>query len=936
VKKIWFRILPYISPGIRLKLTVFTLFFVSTLLIFSFVFGYLRQKEDLSESFNREIQAPLAFVSGFVGELHKISDGLVQLETFRIRLRQKTEEARRYRGTYYVKQKSVGKDILKFFGGDVKYEYQARSYDTYYSTYLTDKNLKDFEEQLQNFVNVTMNNSATAGDFANWKAIAREIAAADLRIAKGEKTGWLVKYAVTMRARLMQYLRKPFTPVFSSRLERTGFRPEQIQIISYDTQESDLLDTASFFGLSGSASKRLFRNEAFKAFKTAFFKNPKLLFAQKEFNAQQTPFDTQFSPVFTNIPVVERARKVAGIIVDNASIFSDFAAIDGQYAAELQVVAAKKRERMKALRQKAIPPYRDPEFMDLTREYRGIADKRNAELSKLAKFDEKEKVHFDTIQKQIKTLDGQITDYKKILKKLELDLKLAKSAKPPEGSLSPEEIETKIEAQRQLIESAESDRNSSKAHETSISDNPELIALEALLHLRDAALLSKLKLSLISEQDVLSQEYRNAGMRRTQQRSYGIVRDFIYAGQNETEIKVPYGAVSPLAGGVLAITRSEAEDYMYLLDTAPLLGTEGLGAKLLNENVVGFNLAIINKTEGLKRIISSTRWLVIFSSGIALLAIFAAWYFSGFAVRRIQSLSTTSAAVRDGNLNVAFDGRGYDELATLGQSLTSMVHGLKEREELKGELMAAEEIQKRLLPMAVPQNLAGRADIAGFYKAMVGIGGDYFDYLALGKDLIAIAMGDVSNHGVGPALVMAMARSQLHGLLREKEISIKNILLKLNEQLYIETPANIFVTFWLALYNLKTGELQYISAGHSKPLLLSAKTGKTQYLEAGGMPLGMDENDFFATTLEMHKMTLEKGDIFLQYTDGLSEAMNPDREQFGYERMETALKSVATENAEKILLELSHEVERFSETKLDQPGPSELSDDIALVCLRRT
>jgi serine phosphatase RsbU (regulator of sigma subunit) len=146
----------------------------------------------------------------------------------------------------------------------------------------------------------------------------------------------------------------------------------------------------------------------------------------------------------------------------------------------------------------------------------------------------------------------------------------------------------------------------------------------------------------------------------------------------------------------------------------------------------------------------------------------------------------------------------------------------------------------------------------------------------------------------------------------------------------------MFVTFFLALYNLKTGEMQYASAGHSKPLLYRAATGKTSYLEAGGMPLGMDDNDFFADTLEIRKLKLEPGDIFVQYTDGLSEAMNSAREQFGYERMSEQLLKSAGQTAQEVLAGLAHAVEKFTGTRLDQPGPSALNDDIAMVCLKRT
>lgn len=936
-KSIWAKI----APGIRFKLTVFTLVFVSALLVFSFIFSYFRQKDELSSSFAREMHAPLDFVSSHVGELHKISGGLIQLENFRIRLKQKTAEAKRFqvvgRGD---KEKTAGnffKGVAGVFGAKVNYTYQTRRFDTYYSTYLTDKNLKDFEAMLKSFIDVTMNQKATPADFTRWKALAAQIAATEIRIAAAENPPeWLKKNATQLRARLLNDLRRPFGPLFSSRLERTGFRPESIRILSYDAEQAELLDTAVFFPQSGTATQKLFRHADFLKFKNGFFNDEKALFAKADFGVQQTPFEAQFSPVFINIPVVERARRITEIGKEPGFSMKDFIDADAKAIAELKGLAQTKSERIKILREKGVPPFRDPEFMAAAKDYRQVADKRDAALAGILKFAQKEKEQVAHIQSLAASQQQAITAAQKRIKEQEELLKKVESKKAPQDAPPAEELRGKIEAERQLIEAAESEKFSLKARESSIADNADLVLAEALLNLRDAALFAKVRLSLIAEQDVLTQELRSSAARLEQRRTFAAVRQFIYDASNETQIATPRGGRQPLAGGVLAVTRTEAEEYMHLLDTTPLVGPgDNLAKQLLGENVVGFNLAIINKAEELKRILTSTRWLVIFSSGIAVLAIFAAWYFSGFAVRRIASLSATSAEVRDGNLQVTFDGKGYDELATLGQSLNGMVVGLKEREEMRGELAAAEEIQKRLLPSAIPKNTAGRADIAGFYKAMAGVGGDYFDYIALGSDYVAIAMGDVSSHGVGPALVMAITRAQLHAQLREKEISLKSIMLKLNDQLYAETPAHMFVTFFLGLYNLKNGELQYISAGHSKPLLYHNSNGKTEYIEAGGMPLGMDETDFFATTIELRKVTLAKGDIFLQYTDGLSEAMNPAREQFGYERMETAIKAVASENVEAILASLARQVEAFAEIRLDQPGPSALSDDIALVCLKR-
>lgn len=941
MNKLWLKIAPVISPGIRTKLTAFTLFFVSALLASSFLFSYLRQKEDLSKAYDREIRAPLDLVSANVGELHKIAEALVQLETFRIRLKQKTAEARRFRGVKVEKD-----NVFKWLGrktGIRKQHYE--SYDTYYSTYLTDKNLKEFENLLKSFIDVTMNASVSAAEFNRWKALAAQAAPGVMKLAVTENPPEkLTQEVARLRARLLADLRKPFGPLFSSRLERMDFRPGAIRILSYNAEQSELFDTAGFFHESEAATRKLFRNPQFVKFRKDFFDDEKSLSARADFDVKQTPFETKFSPVFVNIPVVERARRVGDIGRSSAALLKEFLALDAKFAAELKTLVQTKAERIKILRSKGVPPFRDPEFMTAMKEYKELVEKRDAALASALQYAQREKDHFAQIQAQIKQRQDIINAAQKKIAELEALGKKVAAKKAPEDAPSPEELQSRIEAEQRLIETAEAEKSALKARETSIATEKDesekspaniLPQLEALLHLRDAALIAKIRLSLMSEQDVLAQQLKNGADRKEQARAFQLVRQFIYDAKNETEIAVPRGARSPLAGGVLAVTRTEAEDYMHLLDTSPLVGEGSLSEKLLAENVVGFNLAIINKSEGLERIRRSTLWLIGFSSVVGVLAIIAAWFFSGFAVRRIASLSKTSAEVRDGNLQVTFNGRGYDELATLGQDLNSMVKGLKEREELKGEMAAAEEIQKRLLPTNVPANIAGKADIAGFYKAMVGIGGDYFDYLALGNEHVAIAMGDVSNHGVGPALVMAMTRAQLHSLLREKEISLKNILLKLNAQLYEETPAQIFVTFWLAHYNLKTGDLQYISAGHSKPLVYRAATGTTEFLDAGGMPLGMDENDFFGTTLELRKTTLAKGDVFLQYTDGLSEAMNPEREQYGYDRMEVLLKKLSGGSAAQILEGTATAVEEFTGTSLRADGPSELSDDIALVCLKR-
>jgi sigma-B regulation protein RsbU (phosphoserine phosphatase) len=959
MKKLWLRILPLISPGIRLKLTFFTLFFVSALLVLSFLLSYITQKNELSKSLDNEVKVPLNMVAHNVGELHRIADGLIQIEIFNLRRKQSAEKARKFKKTVLVKEQSIGnrwRNLVKSFGGKVKYTYEAQRFDTYFSSYLTEKNLKEFETLLKSFIDFTLNTTVSAQQFASLRAAAGKVAEIEQRLeahkkAENQKTEAdkkeerrLESLVSERRGRLIDLLRKPFEPLFVSRLEQASFRPGTIRILSYGNEDYKdyrqaprMLDTALFFRQAGRERRQdemLFPQDSFRAYREAFFSGQQNAAQSVEFVHRSQPHEARFSPIYVNRPVVERARKIlASLSQGNGDLLEKFTAVDLKYIALLKEAADRKSERLKVLREKSIPPYKDPEFMNLAAEYRKLADKRDAEFIAATNYKELEKAHLEATGQRLKEARSARAAAEKEIKSIEAQLKAAAKKTPDKGPGS-EELEIALEKQKKNLDDAERSMQELALVETGIGGNSDLELLEALFSLRNAALLARTRLSLVSEQSALDNVLKSAAGRKNRDREYALLRQFVYEARSETEFKVPRGQASPLAGGVLAVSRTEAEDYMHDLDSIAITDQSGLARLLLRENVVGFNVSIINKEEGFERIRKATQTLLIFLSIIAVLAIFAAWYFSGVAVRRIASLSATSELVRDGNLKVEFNAKGYDELATLGQSLNGMVEGLREREEMRGELMAAEEIQKRLLPSEVPKNLKGRAEIAGFYKAMAGVGGDYFDYVGLGSDFVAIAMGDVSNHGVGPALVMAMTRSQLHAALREKEISLKQILLKLNEQLYEETPANIFVTFFLALYNLKTGELQYVSAGHSKPLLMTA-AGKATYLEAGGMPLGMDDNDFFATTIELQKVKLAPGDTFLQYTDGLSEAMNPEREQFGYERMQAEFEKLRGKSADAVLTAFAGAVEKFTGTRLDQPGPSALSDDIALVCLKR-
>ena len=207
-----------------------------------------------------------------------------------------------------------------------------------------------------------------------------------------------------------------------------------------------------------------------------------------------------------------------------------------------------KAERIKNLREKGVPPFRDPEYMAAAKDYRALVEKRDAALAGIVKYAAKEKEQFAAIQSLLKDQQNIILAGQKKMKEYEDLLKKTDPKKPAKDAPSAEELQGKIEGERQRIEAAESEKFSLKARETSIAENNELILAEALLHLRDAALFAKLRLSLISEQDVLVQELKNAQARHDQAGNFALIRQFIYDASNETQIAVPRGKKPPLAG----------------------------------------------------------------------------------------------------------------------------------------------------------------------------------------------------------------------------------------------------------------------------------------------------------------------------------------------------------------------------------------------------
>ena len=161
------------------------------------------------------------------------------------------------------------------------------------------------------------------------------------------------------------------------------------------------------------------------------------------------------------------------------------------------------------------------------------------------------------------------------------------------------------------------------------------------------------------------------------------------------------------------------------------------------------------------------------------------------------------------------------------------------------------------------------------------------------------------------------------------------ILRDLNTSVYAETPSHVFITMLLGVYDRETNRLEYSSAGHNRGLVYRYEKDTVEVLQGGGLPLGLEEDDVFSSILEEHKTDLNKGDLFFQYTDGINEATNNDGDQFGTRRIERILQAAGKKKPETIMSSMVTNLETFTEKKVMKDGPTELSDDIAMIAFRR-
>jgi phosphoserine phosphatase RsbU/P len=245
---------------------------------------------------------------------------------------------------------------------------------------------------------------------------------------------------------------------------------------------------------------------------------------------------------------------------------------------------------------------------------------------------------------------------------------------------------------------------------------------------------------------------------------------------------------------------------------------------------------------------------------------------------------------------------------------------LVSQELVKQDLALAQKIQTRFLPERPP-------DIEGWnfwheYEAAFEVGGDYFGYATLDDGRPLVVVGDVSGKGVSGALYMARLSSDVR---YEAAVAVdpQVVVRQVNEALTRDIEEGMFVTLIAIAIDIATGELEIINAGHSAPIVRQADGGIVELDVPQNMPLGVDPDLGF----ESYKCILDPGETVVLFTDGVTEAMNGRKEEFGKERLHESM-SIARGHATAVGERIVADVRAFLE---DLPQ----NDDLTLVCFSR-
>ncbi|MBK7141084.1 MAG: SpoIIE family protein phosphatase [bacterium] len=338
------------------------------------------------------------------------------------------------------------------------------------------------------------------------------------------------------------------------------------------------------------------------------------------------------------------------------------------------------------------------------------------------------------------------------------------------------------------------------------------------------------------------------------------------------------------------------------------------------------------------QMLEDARWKIIWLTGaLLLIGIVGIYLLSNYFVTPILKITERVRRFSQGDLETELPLEGADEFFEISRALNDMTTRLSrdrkniiERERMAKEIEVASQIQKTLLPREIP-TMPG-LEVGIFYRAASVVGGDLYDIFPVGEDQYCLVVADVSGKGVPASLVMSMLRTVIR-IYAERNRSARETLLMVNEYLVRNMPAGMFITVQLVIYQATQRQLQIVSAGHNPMLFFEASRGQAGRINPSGMPVGVDATlkRTFADSLEERVIELRPNDVFFLFTDGLSEATDRTRKQYGMDRLSEYFQQWQLAHARDKVADFARsivdEIDNFS-------GLTKQSDDITFIVCR--
>ena len=228
----------------------------------------------------------------------------------------------------------------------------------------------------------------------------------------------------------------------------------------------------------------------------------------------------------------------------------------------------------------------------------------------------------------------------------------------------------------------------------------------------------------------------------------------------------------------------------------------------------------------------------------------------------------------------------------------------KQRDQLLQDVELAAQVQGLFLPIRRP-SIAG-LEIAGTMRPMRGVGGDYYDYIPIDDHTIQVVIADVAGKGVAAALLMSATAAAAKLEVSEKRDMLE-VVNRLNNGIHSVSDGERYVTLLLADIDSLSRSLRFVNCGHNPALLFRANTRDVVPMNSSCFPLGM----FESVSCEINRASLAAGDILVLYTDGITEAENSQREEFGLERLSAVIRRDSSLSAEELMDNIFQSAEDF-------------------------